>query len=996
MTRVFLQDMVDDLQFDSLPVNWTAFDLATFSTKKRLWDYQQKAVESAIKVLWKYYDDFVDYQLGERLEGNQERKRRFSEWYRVNGQDANLDIGLKRANRNISHLLTEYYEVEDGKVSYEHFINRMSFWMATGSGKSLVLVKLIEVLRDLIQLGEVPPHDILVLTYRDDLIDQLRVHVNEFNAARSDIFIRLRELKEYADAKREHPSLFKEQELTVFYYRSDNLSDEQKEKIIDFKNYDDQGKWYVLLDEAHKGDREESKRQHIYSILSRNGFLFNFSATFTDSRDLITTVSNFNLSEFIRAGYGKHIAILRQEIRAFRDDEDYSNEEKQKVVLKSLMMLAYVSKFYEDIRSVKTDSYHKPLLLTLVHSVNTEEADLKLFFRELERIGRGAISDDVWQQAKDELWEEFKERPSLIFEEGSRIETEQQVFEGLSKGDILEHVYNSSSSGEIEILVRPSNRHELVFKLKTSDRPFALIKIGDISGWLKEELAGYEVNERFEDESYFERLNEDDSEIHILMGSRSFYEGWDSNRPNVINFINIGTGTDAKKFILQSVGRGVRIEPLRDKRKRLLQLYNAKEVEEDLFRQIKDKVLPLETLFIFGTNRHALHTVIGQLDQEREDYKQLSLFDISEEARKHKLLIPTYKEADYTLVGQRSLAKFETTESELDLLKRYVEFIHDDRVLLALYNTVPEKIRILKRSLSEEEDYYKHPGKSFKNIDLLVGRIFDYFGIIPERFERLKELEEEIRHFKNIKVSLKDISDLQNRVEKVKNYPTLLKELRAQYGIISAEQYVQKAKSLSGSEQFDEGGKRIRIKYVANHYYIPIILSEAEKVDYIKHIIKTPSEVEFVNDLERYLQGEGNKFKEFDWWLFSRLDESLDQVYIPYYDPKTNRIRHFYPDFIFWLQKGDGYFIVFIDPKGTSHTDYMHKVAGYRMIFEEDGSGRRVLDHEGLKARVFTFLYTDDVNMLSQGYRKYWSDNIGKVLTSILNDPRSEQVTYVA
>ncbi len=40
--------------------------------------------------------------------------------------------------------------------------------------------------------------------------------------------------------------------MTVFYYRSDNLSDEQKERIIDFRNYDDNGKWYVLLDEAHK------------------------------------------------------------------------------------------------------------------------------------------------------------------------------------------------------------------------------------------------------------------------------------------------------------------------------------------------------------------------------------------------------------------------------------------------------------------------------------------------------------------------------------------------------------------------------------------------------------------------------------------------------------------------------------------------------------------------------------------------------------------------
>ena len=50
------------------------------------------------------------------------------------------------------------------------------------------------------------------------------------------------------------------------------------------------------------------------------------------------------------------------------------------------------------------------------------------------------------------------------------------------------------------------------------------------------------------------------------MGSRSFYEGWDSNRPNIINFINIG-GRDAKKYVLQAIGRGVRIEPYKGKRK---------------------------------------------------------------------------------------------------------------------------------------------------------------------------------------------------------------------------------------------------------------------------------------------------------------------------------------------------------------------------------------------------------------------------------------------
>ncbi|MBC7319903.1 restriction endonuclease subunit R, partial [bacterium] len=356
----------------------------------------------------------------------------------------------------------------------------------------------------------------------------------------------------------------------------------------------------ILLDEAHKGDREESKRQHIYSILSRNGFLFNSSATFTDPRDIVSCVYEFNLSSFIESGYGKHIGILKQEIRAFRDEEDYTGEEKQKIVLKSLILLTYIKKIYEDIRKVQTALYHKPLLLTLVNEVNTKDADLKLFFREIEKIGKGNIDRSVFREALEELWDELKDGITPLFENGFKIEIDEDLFKGITVQDVLNYVYNSTSTGDIEVLKRPSTQKELAFKLKTSDRSFALIKIGDVTQWLKDELEGYEIQEGYESEGFFENLNREDSEINILMGSRGFYEGWDSNRPNIINFINIGTGVEAKKFILQSVGRGVRIEPVKGRRKRLLELYNAGEIERELYIQLKDKVTPIESLFIFG------------------------------------------------------------------------------------------------------------------------------------------------------------------------------------------------------------------------------------------------------------------------------------------------------------------------------------------------------------------------------------------------------------
>lgn len=114
--------------------------------------------------------------------------------------------------------------------------------------------------------------------------------------------------------------------------------------------------------------------------------------------------------------------------------------------------------------------------------------------------------------------------------------------------------------------------------------------------------------------------------------------------------------------------------------------------------------------------------------------------------------------------------------------------------------------------------------------------------------------------------------------------------------------------------------------------------------------------------------------------MFSKLDESLDDVYLPYYDGSSNKVREFKPDFIFWLQKGDDYFIVFIDPKGTEHTDYQRKIDGYSAIFEKADMIKTLIVHHGRKVRVYVFLHTENVDVLPRRYRQYWFDDVGKVL----------------
>lgn len=141
--------------------------------------------------------------------------------------------------------------------------------------------------------------------------------------------------------------------------------------------------------------------------------------------------------------------------------------------------------------------------------------------------------------------------------------------------------------------------------------------------------------------------------------------------------------------------------------------------------------------------------------------------------------------------------------------------------------------------------------------------------------------------------------------------------------------------------------------------------------------------MEFIKHLENYLKKEDNKFNKFEKWCFSKLDESLDEIYIPYYNLQVNGISKFRPDFIFWLKKGNDYFIVFVDPKGIEHTAYENKVDGYKYIFE-DNNGKKEFSKDNLKVKVYLFLFTEDVNRLPEGYKQYWFDNFENILEKIL------------
>jgi hypothetical protein len=298
------------------------------------------------------------------------------------------------------------------------------------------------------------------------------------------------------------------------------------------------------------------------------------------------------------------------------------------------------------------------------------------------------------------------------------------------------------------------------------------------------------------------------------------------------------------------------------------------------------------------------------------------------------------------------------------------------------YETEPKKIKFLRGSLKDRSNF-NIKEKTIKNVDLLVQRFFNYLNLAPKDLQGLKELDEEIKHFKDIKVYLKDIYEIQNKIEKVKNSTKFMKEVEEQYGEIPQEEYLKKVKSISEEEEFENGGQRIKIKYIPNHYYVPLILSEDEKIKYINHIIKVPSEVKFISHLENYLKREDNKFEEFDWWFFSKLDESLDEIYIPYYNPNINKMSRFYPDFIFWLKRRNDYYILFVDPKGTEHSSAYRKIDWYKKLFEENDK-EKVFEYNEFNVKIKLLMKPEDPAKVLSEYKKYWFDDIENMLNSLI------------
>ena len=936
--KTFLEKSIQEIDYQELG-KWVYPNLGIFSeTKKELFYYQREALENAIKVLYRYYSSEEN---GKKtlyndciLNGLEQNAFDIKEYL------SNRDRENFKINKRYENYLKYYNYVEEEnikKIKGYNLFNRMCFWMATASGKTIVIIKLMEILNHYKKQKLIPDNDVLVLLPRDDLIDQLKREVDEYNFNKEKP-VELINLLDYEESKR-NISLF--DSIKIYYYRSDLIRNAKKESILNYEDYLNDGKWYIILDEAHRGEKETSNSQDYFTFLTKNGFMFNFSATFTESIDYATTCYNFNLEKFINAGFGKNLYLSPSYYDFSVSRNELDEKTKQVQVLKSLIIFSIVKK--EKINNY----YHNPLMITLVNSVNTNDSDLLMFLKKLEEIASNGLDSSLLDEAKKIVINDFNLNNSYVFG-NETLDVDLSGIKSITIEDIREMVFNSRTSGKIEI-IRGEKNKELCLKLETSSQPFGLIKIGAADVFEKEKLSdNYVVSNSYMNRKFFKGLN-NNNDINILLGSRSFYEGWDSNRPNVLNFINIG-GQDAKKYVLQGIGRGIRIEPTQGFRKRLK--------NGDV-----NKSKLLETLFVFATNKSAVKAIVETIDEQKNT--ETRYIELSENDRLFDLLIPKYKENE----SLKEIAKYQISSSNLENLTTMFNN-YSFPVLLIKYGLDLNHYELLKNFIKTKSLFQINDEMNFENISELFEDILNYIKINEQVIDTIDELNDEIIHFKHIIID--DMEEdkyelLMNSINSVKEFEKqndeeLLKQF--QDGKITRNEFINKM-SAQAECTFDD----LEIIKLMKYYYNPLIYSKNEH-GILKHIINVPSEVDF---LKKFLNNiEKNTF-DFEW-MFSKIDENLDNIYIPYYSKVDNKYNKFKPDFIFWLVKGNKYKIIFVDPKGTKFTDYENKIDGYEKLFISNSLNKK-FKYRDLEIEVHLKLVTNDINQVSEKYKQYWITN---------------------
>ena len=383
---------------------------------------------------------------------------------------------LDSLNKHVTKINSNRRDRERAALYEESDLKKLAFWMATGSGKTLLLHLNY---RQYLHYNREPLDNILLITPNEGLSQQ---HLDELEA--SGIPARRFDSNE--------SSLFGDDDNTIRVIEITKLVMEKRGEGETTPVEVFEGHNLIFVDEGHKGSGGEAWRE-VRDALGETGFTFEYSATFGQA---LTAARN----DALTAEYGKAIAF-DYSYRFFYDDgygKDFHILNLQQETISEqtdTLLLANLLSFYEQQlvfanQAAELSPYNleQPLWVFVGSSVNavrTEGGQSRSDVLTVARFLHRALTESEW--ATETIGRLLNGDSGLIDEYGTDVFKDKYPY--LRKGDsssassvyqdILARTLHAPSGGGLHIAGIRGSDGELGLKASGSEDYFGLIYIGD-------------------------------------------------------------------------------------------------------------------------------------------------------------------------------------------------------------------------------------------------------------------------------------------------------------------------------------------------------------------------------------------------------------------------------------------------------------------------------------------------------------------------------------
>lgn len=827
--------------------------------------------------------------------------------------------------------LNEYQQAESDFHKIEPYeqadLKKLAYWMATGSGKTLLLHCNYWQIQKYFKDWE----NIILITPNEGLSRQ---HYESF--LESGI-----EAKLYSGS--EESLKTKEGEVLIIEITK-LVKEKTGEGVTVDVDYFSESKNLVFIDEGHKGQKSEEKawkglREHI--TRSEDSFTFEYSATFgqiitNSTKDLLqeygkSIIFDYSYRHFYTDGYGKDFSV-------FNLDEDNAYSEAQSKLLYTASLLGYYEQlelfenYQEELREYNIE---KPLwifvgsrVLGNSSSLTKTESDTVSDVTNIINYFSFALSDPANLQKQIDT--------ILTDKSGLKDANGDDIFKGKfeylrthkpNAEDILSKVFNGI--GSIEAYQVKQADGEIALKTQTSDNYFAVINIGDAPKYAKklaEDTDGQiEVQDDAFTQSLFQSISEHNSTINILIGSKKFIEGWNSWRVSSMGLMNMGKSEGAQ--IIQLFGRGVRLKgkEFSLKREELTAPYHIR---------------ALQNISIMGLNASYMSRFLSEIGKEIPEYTEYPIEIKLNQKDKWNGKIMTFRKQDDKNFKDE-LVELEYSE---DVVKRItIDLRSKISIAVSGFNSQEAQAE------DEPEENFLHTYKGFIDYNALAIEANRYkllkgYNNLIIKQETLQSIVESNRYnlysykgqfgvneaisgkVQQVAVSL--IRDYINKYYSDREKAFLSKYLTYEmldqdthehlfpeaYKIIvkvpKAYQDFIKELEESIKDIYDKDTKVLPSIHFDKHLYSPIaFIADGNKYKEIKTVPVrlNDGERDFLNHLKAFAK-ESKIFEGKELFVLRNLSVKGIGFFM--------ESSSFYPDFIIWVVDGQKQHIYFVDPKG--------------------------------------------------------------------------------